>query len=108
MIWRGPLYLGSLFNINGFLDKQMSQLMAQITDGGMVVSTLAMTAVLIIALVTITLLVFSVWLLYAGFHTATNGKNSKQVVFFILALFAAFILTQIVFQQFSNSLSYSL
>lgn len=108
MIWRGPLYLGSLFNINGFLDKQMSQLMEQITSGDMVVSTLAMAAVLIIAAVTVTLLVFSVWLLYAGFHTATNGKNNKQVVFFVLGVFIAFILTQIIFQQFSNSLHYSL
>ena len=102
MLARAPLYLLTVFNINGTMFKFSSEILGLIdlkTNSNPNVSTLLSESLVIIFIFSIFVLVFTVWffaLLWNGFKVATNAKGNKAVVFFVIAIILSEILSKII------------
>ncbi|WP_028295658.1 YIP1 family protein [Olivibacter sitiensis] len=86
MLSRAVLYLGCLLNINGFFVSYSEKVLEQVQQGALEIDNQSMIPMLILALISLVFLIVSLWMLFAGFKTATNGKGTKLVVVFIAVL----------------------
>ena len=59
-----------------------------------------LTTLLLTSIITLFLVIWSITLLYNGFKTATNAKETKHTLFFIIGLFIAEILSKIIILTF--------
>jgi len=92
IISRGPFYLSVLININGYFGKITEQIMA---GGGSLsaVSTADLSMLLVAAVLSILVLVWSIALLYNGFRVATNLKKTVHKVSFAFGILIADVLS---------------
>jgi hypothetical protein len=103
LIARTPFIFEPLFNIGGHLNDSTEKMVAQqvTRDTGVTVVAVPETQDLIIiilfALVSIVLLVRFATLLYNGFKTATNLRKTAHIIFFILTVIIAEVLSKIIF-----------
>jgi len=95
LISRGPLYLGCLFNINGFMMAQSALLLAQVSKGKDAALSMPIWPMLLMSSGLTLLSVLSIWLLFAGFKTATNGKGAKVIWLFVLGLIATLLVVNL-------------
>lgn len=64
-------------------------------------SAMDMTALLIMAIISISMLIWYIALLYNGFKTAINGKKPNHIVLFIFSIILAEILSKFLIYQFN-------
>lgn len=88
-----PFYLASLTNINGKMDRAVSEIMEIMSNSEFTISTGTMIYLTITGFISILILIWVIALLYNGFKTATNAKGVKAIILFILALVLSTILT---------------
>jgi len=101
LIFRLPIYLLSLTNINSYL-YSITEKFAEIdlqNPQVLPISELDMSIILVFALVTITFIVYALFLLYQGYKVACNAKGAKPIVFFIIAVLMAEILSKLFIYQ---------
>lgn len=92
MISRGPFYLSVLVNSNGYFADITKRM---VTAGGNLssITTGELAFMLAAALIAISVLVWSIALLYNGFRVATNLKKAIHQVSFALGIIIADILS---------------
>jgi hypothetical protein len=96
MIARIPLYCITFFNANNFIYDSTQKMLAMVKPGKIEnVDVSDMLLVMVFAMVTILFLIWFLVLLFNGFKTATNAKETKHTLFFILAIVLAEILSKI-------------
>jgi len=86
LISRAPFYLVCLFNINGFMFKQSDLMLKQLTAEGPALETFSIWPILLMSAVQLLLAVITFWLLFAGFHTASNGRGAKLIILFVVGI----------------------
>lgn len=97
MIARIPIYLLALFNVNGFFYNASQRLLLLVnTKKAETISSLDLGATLVFAMFTILFLIWYVTLLFNGFKTASNAKKIKHIVFFVMTIIIAEVLSKIV------------
>ena len=96
MLARLPFYLGTLFNINGFIAR-ITEAVLGINIDNIQLSTADLAILAAYGLLSIALLAWYITLLYNGFKTATNLKTINHKVLFAVTLIVAEILSKILF-----------
>jgi hypothetical protein len=95
-----PFYTLGFFNINdvissSFLELKSLYISQKITEASMVNFPL----VLVFSLVSFVILIWAIVLLYNGFKTASNVKETKHKVYFAIAIVIADIISRILINQ---------
>lgn len=91
-IARIPLYFMSLFNLTHVLSIGQSNDLQE-------VMAFAQSNMVFLIFMTVIMLIAIIWMfviLFNGYKTATNGKGAKSIVFFILAIILAEIISKII------------
>lgn len=96
MLARLPFYLGTLFNINGFIARTTEALVG-LDMHNIKLNPADLVIIIITGLVSLALLVWYIALLYNGFKTATNLKTTNQKVLFAVTIIVAEILSKLLF-----------
>ncbi|MEO8516114.1 MAG: hypothetical protein ABI426_05180, partial [Flavobacterium sp.] len=100
LIARTPSYLLTFLNINGFINNATSKILTQINPEKLDnIPTIDLGILMITGIITIPILVWFFVLLYNGFKTATNAKETKHTFLFILGIIITEIITKILIKQ---------
>lgn len=86
LISRAPFYLVCLFNIKSFMFKQSDLMLKQLRMEGETLEVISIWPMLLMASAQLLLAVITFWLLFAGFHTASNGRGAKLILLFIVGI----------------------
>lgn len=101
LIARIPYYFLSLFNWNNVILLESEKLMQQFSglEPGAVpqFETTQMLLLSVFAGVSIVFLAWYMYLLYQGYKVATNAKGAVEVVYFVLAIIVAEIVSKLIF-----------
>lgn len=81
-----PLYLIFFENINGYMYDEIYQMEEAIKSGGMLNIKTSIFSV-IISVISISITIYFIYLLFIGFKTATNAKKIWHYVLFFVILF---------------------
>lgn len=81
-----PLYLIFFENINGYMYNEIYQMEEAIKSGGMLNIKTSIFSV-IISVISISITIYFIYLLFIGFKTATNAKKIWHYVLFFVILF---------------------
>ena len=81
-----PLYLIFFENINGYMYYEIYQMEEAIKSGGMLNIKTSIFSV-IISVISISITIYFIYLLFIGFKTATNAKKIWHYVLFFVILF---------------------
>ena len=86
LISLAPLYLIFFENINGYMYEEIYQMEEAIKSGGMLNIKTSIFSV-IISVISISITIYFIYLLFIGFKTATNAKKIWHYVLFFAILF---------------------
>jgi len=92
LIARVPFYFLTLFNVTNALSVDANLPIDEITE-------FAMSNLLLLIPMTVFMILIVVWmlaLLYNGYKIATNAKGNNSIILFIVALFAAEIISKLI------------
>jgi hypothetical protein len=97
LIAKIPFYILAFFNINGiiaasYLELKSLYISQKLTEASIVNFPL----VLVFSFVSFVILIWAIILLYNGFKTATNIKETKHKVYFAIAIVIADIISRII------------
>lgn len=100
LISKIPIYLLTIINVNGFAHKigleiQISFLKNKIND----FSGIFIFELILIAILSLLILVWTLILLYNGFKTATNLRSNKHIVLFVISIITAEIISKILISK---------
>jgi hypothetical protein len=96
LVARTPLYVLALSNLNSTLRKANEAILeSATTESFYKILPSDVVVIVIFALISILLLIWYVALLYNGYKVACNAKGKTHVLFFILALLMAEVLSKI-------------
>jgi hypothetical protein len=102
MIAKIPFYFMTVFNYNSMMYNISTKMIAAIKNGK--INDLAVSdlnTLLLSAIISILLVVWSIALLFNGFKIATNAKETKHTLFFIAAIIFAEIISKIALYKLS-------
>lgn len=100
LIAKTPLYLIAFLNTNDFMYNVTSRMVTMINPEKIdSIPTMDLTIVMASALIMIPMLVWSIALLFNGFKTATNAKETKHILLFILGIIITEVITKILIKQ---------
>lgn len=103
LVARTPFIVEPFFNIGGHLGRSTEKMVAQQVTRDTGVSVLAvpdtqdLIVIILFALVSVLLLVWFAILLYHGFKTATNIKKTAHIIYFIISVIIAEVLSKLIF-----------
>ena len=100
LISKIPVYLLTITNVNGFahemgLEIQISFLKNKMND----FSGIFIIELILLAILSLLVLVWTLILLYNGFKTATNLKLNNDIVLFVIAIISAEIISKILISK---------
>ncbi len=100
LISKIPIYLLTVINVNGFIHKigleiQISFLKNKMND----FSGIFIFELILIAILSLLILVWTLILLYYGFKTATNLRSNKHIVLFVISIISAEIISKIIISK---------
>ena len=101
LISRIPLYFASILNINNKSFIISNKIVALATSNE--INTLTASEIgfmLFETIILIAILIWSIFLLYKGYKTATNLKDTKHTLLFILAILFAEIISKVIIHEF--------
>src|SRR5690554_451550 len=105
MICRIPMYLVALGNVGGYLERATQNMLDGIDLDNLQnipqFEMLALVVILIFSILSIGFLVWMIVLLWKGFKTATNTKETKNVIIFIVLVILAEIISKYVIGTFN-------
>ncbi|MEO8236187.1 MAG: hypothetical protein ABI549_12280 [Flavobacterium sp.] len=101
LISRIPFYFASILNINNKSYIIGNKILALATSNK--INTLTASEIgfmLFETIILIAILIWSIFLLYKGYKTATNSKETKHTLLFILAILFAEIISKVIIYKF--------
>lgn len=105
LICRIPIYLVSLTNLGGILEKSTQNMMDKIDFENLnnipQFELSDMIIILVCSVVMILLLIYMIVLFWKGFRTATNSKGAKNIIIFIVLFIIAEILSKYLILTFN-------
>ncbi len=105
LICRIPIYLVSLTNLGGILEKSTQNMMDKIDFENLnnipQFELSDMIIILVFSVVMILLLIYMIVLFWKGFRTATNSKGAKNIIIFIVLFIIAEILSKYLILTFN-------
>lgn len=97
LIAKIPFYFLLFFNINNKMFLVTEKLMSMVSKNNPInIETSEMILLVFSGIATFTCLIWSIILLFNGFKTATNSKETKHILLFIVALILAEVFSKIV------------
>lgn len=99
MLSRAVFYMTCLLEISELHRKVTERIVKQVQQGDVDLSSGDLVVSLLFAFVALFFVVLSIWVLYAGFRTATNGKGTRSIILFISALLLALIVSLLFVKQ---------
>ena len=101
LIAKIPFYLIPFTNINQLVFNTTSQMISEINPEKInSISTADMMILMILAIITILIIIWSIILLFNGFKTATNSKEAKHTILFILGIIITEVISKILILTF--------
>lgn len=101
LISRIPLYFASFLNINNKSFIIGNKILALATTNKMNILTANEVGFMLFqVIIVIGTLIWSIFLLYKGYKTATNAKETKHTLLFILAIVVAEIISKVIIHKF--------
>lgn len=96
LIGNAPFYLMSLTNINDLTAKSTNAILLAMESAPEDISGFYLFYLTIVGIISLALLIWIIALLYNGFKIAANGKGSKTIALFILALLITTTITYLI------------
>jgi hypothetical protein len=91
-----PFFLLTVFNVNNFIYNDLEKLKSIILNQQLEkLQITSLPILLLFSLFTILILIWSIVILYQGFKTATNLKQTKNKVYFAIALLLADVISRV-------------
>lgn len=105
LICRIPIYLVSLTNLGGYLEKSTQNMLGKIDFENLnnipQFELLDIVIMLVFSVVMILLLIYMIVLFWRGFKTATNTKGIKNIIIFVVLFIIAEILSKYLIGSFN-------
>lgn len=104
LISKIPFYILLFQNINSFSFRITDKLTKSLLTKNYSlekVTTGEMTYLVFFGILSLVLIIWSITLLYNGFKTATNAKNTKSILLFIVAVVLSEVVSKIVISKFN-------
>jgi hypothetical protein len=97
LIARIPFYLTSFFNTNGLIFQHINRIKLLMQAGKLNEASIFDSPMIVVFyIVTLITLIWGVILLFNGFKTATNAKETKHTIYFIIGIIVAEVISRII------------
>lgn len=104
LISKIPFYILSFQNINNFSNHITDKLTKSLLTKNYSIETLTsgeMAFLILFSFLNLTLVIWFITLLFNGFKTATNAKNTKSIILFIVAIILCEIISKILISKYN-------